>query len=277
MKTDLDIIKQIERILEKGLRLALCILVDKRGSGPREPGAKMLVVEDGQTFGTIGGGSFERALVKEALRTIEDGKPRKVIFSLTEEGGEKAIKTGLICGGEVEVFIDIMEPKLKLVIIGAGHVAEPLTIFATHLGFDVIVVDDNEKLASKERFPMAKEIITGKYKEILDRINVSQRDFVVIVYGEPEHDYLALEKMVRKKPFYIGLMGSKTKVNKLLERLKKEGVSDEELKSLHAPVGLDIGAQTPEEIAISILAEIIAEKRGAKKENVSFLKDQFKG
>ncbi|MEM2455270.1 MAG: XdhC/CoxI family protein [candidate division WOR-3 bacterium] len=266
METDLDLIKQIECTLERGLRLALCILVEKRGSGPREPGAKMVVVEDGQTFGTIGGGSFERALIKEALRTIEDGKPRKIIFSLMEEERERGtVKTGLICGGEVEVFIDVMEPKPKLIIIGAGHVAKPLAKFAIHLGFDIIVVDDNEKLASKERFPMAREIITGEYKEILDKVNVSQRDFVVIVYGEPEHDYLALEKMVQKKPFYIGLLGSKTKVNRLLERLREEGVSDEELKPLHAPIGLEIGAQTPEEIAISILAEIIAEKRRAKK------------
>jgi len=264
MKTDLDLVKQMEYVLERGLKLALCILTEKRGSGPREPGAKMVVVEDGQTFGTIGGGGFERALLKEALRAIKEGKPRKVIFSLTKEEKPDAIKTGLICGGEVEVFIDVMEPKPKLIIIGAGHVAKPLATFATHLGFDIVVVDDNEKLASKEQFPMAKEIIAGEYKEILDRVNVSQRDFVVIVHGEPEHDYLALEKMIRKKPFYIGLMGSKTKVNKLLERLKKEGVKDEELKLLHAPIGLDIGAQTPEEIAISILAEIIAEKREPK-------------
>lgn len=275
MGADLDIVKRIEYFLERGLRLALCILVDKRGSGPREPGAKMVVVEDGQTFGTIGGGDFERILVKEALRAIEKGKPRKVIFSLREEGKEGAIKTGLICGGEVEVFIDVMEPKPKLIIIGAGHVAESLATFAAHLGFDIIVVDDNEKLASRERFPMAKEIITGEYGEILDKINISQRDFVVIVYGEPEHDYLALKKIIQKKPFYAGLMGSRIKVNKLIERLKSEGISDEELKSLHAPVGLNIGAQTPEEIAISILAEIIAEKRGVK-EDISSLKDSPK-
>lgn len=262
---DIDLIKQIEAALSRRLRVALCTLIEKRGSGPREPGAKMVVFEDGRTIGTIGGGSFERALIREALNAIRAGKSRKVVFSLSEETGNGIIKTGLICGGEVEVFIDVMEPNPRLVIIGSGHVAEMLAKIASLLNFDITIVCEDEKLANRDRFPMAKDIITGDFKEVLRRIDVTGRDFVVIVHGDPEHDYLALLEVIQKRPFYIGLMGSKTKVSKLIERLKEVGVGDEELKPLHAPVGLNIGARTPEEIAISIIAEIIAERRKAEK------------
>lgn len=262
---DIDLIKQIDSALSRGLRVALCTLIEKRGSGPREPGAKMVIFEDGRAFGTIGGGGFERVLIREALDAIRVGRSRKVVFSLSEEAGNGVIKTGLICGGEVEVFIDVMEPNPRLIIIGSGHVAEMLAKIAALLNFDIIIICDDEKLANRDRFPMAKDIITGDFKEALRRIDVTGRDFVVIVHGEPEHDYLALVEMIRKRPFYIGLMGSKIKIGRLIERLKGMGVSDEELESLHAPVGLNIGAKTPGEIAISIIAEIIAEKRKAEK------------
>jgi xanthine dehydrogenase accessory factor len=155
----------------------------------------------------------------------------------------------------------VIEPRGKLIVIGAGHIAFPLARLADIVGFRLVVVDDNEELANRERFPMAQEIITGKFNEVLDRIEVGSRDFVVIVHGEPEHDYLALEKIVKKRPAYVGLLGSKAKVAALVKRLKEAGISDEDLKTLHAPIGLDIGAQTPEEIGVSILAELIDEKR----------------
>lgn len=260
MTTDVEILKTLMRFLESGKKVALSTVIDKKGSGPREPGAKMIISEDGQTFGTIGGGSLETALVNESLKTIKEGKPKKAVFSLSEGGGGEAIKTGLICGGELTIFIDVIEPKQKLILIGAGHIALPLAKLADIVGFDVVVVDDNAELANKDRFPMAKEIITGDFNEILDKIEVKPRDFIVIVHGEPEHDYLALEKVIKMKPAYVGLLGSKAKAATLIKRLKEAGISEEELKPLHAPLGLDIGAQTPEEIAVSILAEIIKER-----------------
>jgi xanthine dehydrogenase accessory factor len=264
MTTDVRLLKEGVRLLENGKKIALCTIIEKRGSGPRDVGAKIIVSEDGEVIGTIGGGNFERALLNEALEALKEDKPRKVVFSLHEGAREGTIKTGLICGGELTVFIDIIEPEPRLILIGAGHVAQPLAKMAGITGFDIVIVDDNEELASKERFPMAQEIITGKFDEVLDKIEVKPRDFVVIVHGEPEHDYLALEKVIRKKPAYVGLLGSKAKVAKLIKRLREAGISDEDLKILHAPVGLDIGAQTPEEIAVSILAEIILNRRKKK-------------
>ena len=260
MTNDVEVLKEAIHFLEGGKRVALCTIIEKNGSGPRNVGAKMIVNEDGRTVGTIGGGNLERALINESLKALREGNPRKAVFSLNTRGKEGTIETGLICGGELTVFIDVIEPKHRLILIGAGHVAWPLAKLADIVGFSLAVVDDNEELANRERFPMA-EVITGNFNEILDKLEVGPRDFVVIVHGEPEHDYLALEKIIKRRPAYIGLLGSKAKAATLVKRLKEAGISDEDFKPLHAPLGLDIGAQTPEEIAVSILAEIINKKR----------------
>lgn len=264
MVNDIEVLSKAVQLLEEGKKVALCTIIEKKGSGPRDVGGKMIVSEDGKTAGTIGGGNLERALINGALKALREGKAKKIVFSLHRgEQKAEAVETGLICGGELTVFIDVIEPKPRLVIIGAGHIAYPLAKIADVAGFNVVVADDNEDLANRDRFPTAAEIFTGDFNEILDRIAVGAQDFVVIVHGEPEHDYLALKKMIEKRPAYVGLLGSKAKVATLVNRLKGEGVSDEMLKPLHAPVGIDIGAQTPGEIGISILAEIISQRRKA--------------
>ena len=262
MTADIDVLEKIVYFLKSGKKVALCTLIEKRGSGPRDVGAKIIVSEDGEVVGTIGGGNLERILVEEALKALKVGRCRKIVFSL-REGVERegVVSTGLICGGEITIFIDVIEPKPRLIIIGSGHVGYPLAKLADILNFEIVIVDDNKELATRERFPMAKEILVGDFTEILDEIEVRPNDFVVIVYGEPEHDYLALKKMLEKEAHYIGLLGSKVKVAKLKERLKKEGFSEDAFRNLYAPVGLDIGAQTPEEIGISILAQIIKIRR----------------
>jgi len=270
MVFDTDLLKEAIKLLEEGKKIALCTIIEKKGHGPREPGSKMLVSENGYIVGTIGGGGFEKVLINEALKVLKEGKPRKITFSLHAETSSDKVSTGLMCGGEVTVFIDVIEPKPKIIIFGSGHIALSLAKLADIVGFDIIIVDDNAEKANKERFPMAKEIIVGDLNEILDKVNVSPRDFVVITYGaQPDRDYLTLKKMLMKKPAYVGFVGSKSRVLTLIKELKESGVSDELLKSLHAPVGLDIGAQTPEEIGVSILAEIISILRKPRSSNVS--------
>lgn len=260
MATDVEMLSEMIHLLESEKKVALCTLIEKVGSGPGNVGAKMIVCEDGRTAGTIGGGNMERALVDEAIKALREGKPKKVIFSLHKGKKKGIIETGLICGGELTIFIDAIEPKQRLIIIGAGHIAWPLAKLAGIIGFSLTVIDDNEELANKERYPMA-EIITGNFGEALDKVEVGPNDIVVIVHGEPEHDYVALKKTLKRKPAYIGLLGSRAKVETLVKRLKAAGASDKDLKPVHAPIGLDIGAQTPEEIGISILAEVISEIR----------------
>jgi len=257
MPSDLEILLEATRLLENRQTLAFCTVVEKKGHGPRDVGAKMIITDDGKTFGTIGGGDFERTLVDECLKAMKEHRSKKVTFNLSKDPKDGAVGTSLICGGELAVLVDVMEPAPRLIIIGAGHVALPLAKLASNVGFKIIVVDDERKLVTKEHFPMAEDVIAGDYAQVLSGFDMSPRDFAVVAHGEPEHDYSAVKNLIEKNPAYIGLLGSPKKAKILTERLKAEGVSDAQLKTLHTPVGLDIGAETPEEIGISILAQII--------------------
>lgn len=261
MTADMEMLSEVIRLLESGKKVALCTIVEKVSSGPRDVGTKMVVSENGQTLGTIGGGTMERALIKESLAALKEGKSRKAIFSLRKAKREGVIETGLICGGETTLFIDVIKPKQRLIIVGTGHVAWSLAKMAAILDLAITIVDDDKKTANAERYPMAENVVTGDFNDILGQISVGSNDSVVIVHGEPEHDYKALEEMIKRKPAYLGLLGSKAKVATLTRRLKAAGINDEDLDNFHAPIGLEIAAQTPEEIAISILAEIIMERR----------------
>ncbi len=246
--------------------VALAVIVSKLGSGPREPGAKMLILSNGKTVGTIGGGSFERLVVKEALKALKEGKPRKVKYVFRRDHIPKdAIATNLECGGEVEVFIDVIKPKPRVIIVGAGHIGKPVADLANLLGYRVVIVDDKSELASKDRFPYAEKIVVDEVSKAIEKVGVTNEDYVVIVYGGVEEDYSILRKVIEYKPRYIGLLGSKRKITLFLKRLREEGVDVDKLKGiLYAPVGIDINAVTPEEIAVSIMAEIIGLERDAK-------------
>lgn len=261
MPSDLEILLEATRLLENRQMLAFCTVVEKKGHGPRDVGAKMIVAEDGKTFGTIGGGDFERTLVHECLKAMKEHRSKKVTFNLSKQPKDGAVGTGMICGGELTVLADVMEPAPRLIIVGAGHVALPLAKLASTAGFKIVIVDDERKLVTKEHFPMAEDVIAGDYAQVLSGFDLGCRDFVVVAHGEPEHDYTAVKKLIEKNPSYIGLLGSPKKAAILTQRLKAEGVSDAQLKTLRTPVGLDIGAEAPEEIGISILAQIIQFKR----------------
>jgi xanthine dehydrogenase accessory factor len=261
MPSDLELLNHATHLLESRTRLALCTVVEKKGSGPRDVGAKMIVTENGKTYGTIGGGNLERSLIEECLKTIKEGKSRKLTFNLTENQKEGMVGTGMVCGGELTVLADVMEPAPRLIIIGTGHVGLPLATLASCAGFEITIVDDERKLASKEQFPMAENILAGDYAQVLGTLELGSRDYVVIANGEPEHDYTALQIVIVKGAAYVGLLGSKTKAAILTKKLNDHGISELQLKALHAPLGLDIGAENPEEIAISILAQIIQLRR----------------
>ncbi len=257
MTSDAELLAEATHLLEKRTPLALCTIIEKKGSGPRNVGAKMLVSDNGKTFGTIGGGAFERALIDECMKALSERKARTVRFNMTDEEGAGKVATGLICGGETAVFIDVLEADPRLIIVGSGHVALPLARIADIVGFDVTIVDDNAEQANDERFPMAKKIITDDFASAANQLDVRSDDVVVIAHGDHNYDYIALKALAEKRAGYLGLLGSKTKVAHLVKRLQSDCMSPERLDVLHAPVGIAIGAQTPEEIAISILAEVI--------------------
>jgi len=256
-----SLFEELSRILQTGRKAALCTLISKRGYGPREVGAKMLVDEEGRTLGTIGGSEMERIIIDEALKALREGRPRSVSFALGVEPREGMIPLKSECGGTVEVFIDVIQPDPRLIIIGSGHIAKPLADLAHMVGFEVVIVDD-APTATRERFPYA-EIHSGPFEEELDRLEVRATDYVAIVHGETPYELTALRKMLRKNPAYIGLLGSRHKVERHKAKLREEGFTEDELKRIRGPIGIEIGAETPEEIAVSIMAELIKVRRGA--------------
>lgn len=261
MSNPVDIFERVSKFLKEGKKVALCTVVEKIGSGPAEQGRKIMVAEDGGVIGTIGGGEFERKVKEEALRSIKEGKSKSLKFALYGGAKKDEVDTGLWCGGTTTVFVDVIEPDPKLVIVGSGHVALPTYRIAELLGFDVTVVDDERSTLTKDRFPKARCIYRADFKKALKGVKVDERTFVAIVHGEPKHDLAALRRFVRNRTAYLGLLGSPRKVTKLKEILRKEGVPEKAIRRIHAPIGLDINAGTPEEIAVSIAAELIKERR----------------
>lgn len=264
---DEEVLAGIIEGLRKGDRVALCTLVRKVGSAPRDIGAKMAVFKDGGTCGTVGGGRFERLVVRKAVETLKAGRPASADFSFN--GGKKkpgSIDTGLICGGTATVFMDILNPSHRLVIIGGGHIGLPLASLADTLGFKICVVDDSEEMVNRERFPMADELILDKrFDRALERAGLTGSDLVAVVHGDVDHDFHALVAAAKSDAKYIGLLGSRRKISEFMKRLRKEGVEPERLKGrLFAPIGLDIGAETPGEIALSIMAEVVQNMRRKK-------------
>lgn len=253
--------------LQTGEKVALCTLVKKVGSAPRDVGAKMAVLDDGRTYGTVGGGRFERLVVRKAVETLKSGRPTNVDFSFG--GGREvaeSIETGLICGGTATVFMDILHPSPRLVIIGGGHIGFPLARLAETLGFKMCVIDDNKDIVNRERFPMAEELIVDKrFDHALERAGLTASDLVAIVHGDVDHDFQALVTAAKSDARYIGLLGSKKKISEFMKRLRREGVKPGHLKGrLFAPIGLNIGAETPGEIALSIMAEVVQNLRKGK-------------
>lgn len=271
---DEEILSAAVEELRRGRKAAICVIVSKEGSGPRDPGTKMLVREDGSVVGTLGGGPFERDVIQKALEAIREEKPRTVKYSfLGKQRVGGAISTGLICGGIMTVYIDVLKPKSRAVIMGAGHVGRPISQVFHMLGYEVVVGDMVEELLTEEALPFADIRIHGPLEEVAAKLAsyIRPGDIALVVHGAPEPDYAALKEFIKSPAWYVGLLGSKRKVIELIKRLLAEGVADEGTikEKLHAPIGIDIGARTPEEIAVSVAAEIIALKKGVNQRSLS--------
>ena len=219
----------------------------------------MLVFADGRTVGTIGGGCYENEAIGKARLAIQDGGSQLLHFELNDDFAQE---NGLICGGRMDVHIDPLLPDPMLYVIGAGHVGFQLARIAAEAGFRLHVVDDREKFANAERFPGA-EITVDSIPEWLHRAELPASAFVVILTRGHQHDLDAMRALAARDLRYLGLIGSRAKVARIYEALLAEGLPPACLERIHAPIGLDIGAVTPAEIAVSILAELIATRRGA--------------
>jgi len=234
-------------------------IVRSNGSTPQRTGAKMLVFADGRIVGTIGGGCYESDAIARARDAIATGKPALVTFDLNDDFVQES---GLICGGQMEVYIDPIAPAPALYIVGAGHVGWHLARMAADAGFRIHVIDDREKFANADRFPAAETIEVDDIGAWLHRAELPPSAYAVVVTRGHTHDFDALRALAARDLRYIGLIGSRAKVARIFEALEAEGMPVECLGRVHAPIGLDIGAITPAEIAVSILAELIAIRHG---------------
>ncbi len=254
-----EVFAAVAEALERGEPAALVTIVSARGSTPQRVGAKMLVYADGRIVGTIGGGCYENDAFWKAREAIAARKPQLVHYELTDDIAEES---GLICGGQMDVYIEPIEPSPELYIIGAGHVGFHLARLAHEVGFRVHVVDDREKFANRERFPTAVEVVADDIPAWLNRAVLPAHAYAVIVTRGHTNDMEALRALAARELRYLGLIGSRAKVARIYEALETERIAPEQLARVHAPIGLDIGAVTPQEIAVSILAELIAVKHG---------------
>jgi xanthine dehydrogenase accessory factor len=257
-----DIYEEIVVLRQQGRKGAVATIVNVRGSIPSFETAKMLVRDDGSIVGTVGGGCVEAEVWQAAREVMESEKPRTLTFNLNQN---PKYDTGLVCGGTLDIFIEPVLPPASLYIFGAGHVAHSLYKTARNAGFEVTVIDDRENYANRERFPEAKEVIAEDFEKAMARLSPSQTSFVVIVTRGHRDDMRVLRWAVQCPAGYVGMIGSKRKVITIFRELVKEGIPEHRFERVHAPVGFDIGAITPEEIAVSITAELIGVRRKAER------------
>jgi xanthine dehydrogenase accessory factor len=255
-----DLFEEVVKLRRAGRRGALATIVHTNGSIPSYESSRMLVREDGSIAGTIGGGCVEAEVWAAAKEVMHKEAPRKMIFNLNNEA---SYDNGLICGGTLEVFVEPILPQPVVVLFGGGHVSMAVAKSAAAAGFGVSVVDDREAFANPQRFPMAQEIYTS-YEEAFEKIQPNESTYLVIVTRGHKEDMRVLAWAVRTAARYVGMIGSKRKVISVYKALEKEGYREGEFERVYAPMGLDIGALAPEEIAISIVAELISVRRNAQ-------------
>jgi xanthine dehydrogenase accessory factor len=254
----MDIYEEIVKLQRAGHKGAVATIVNVRGSIPSFKSAKMLVRDDGTIAGTIGGGCVEAEVWQAAREVIDSERPRTLTFDLNQD---PKYDTGLVCGGTLEIFIEPVLPTPLLYIFGAGHVGFELSNAAGRAGFDVVVTDDRETYANRERFPDASQVIAEDFDKAMSGITPNESAYIVIVTRGHRDDMRVLRWAVKTNAKYIGMVGSKRKAITVFRELTREGLKPELFDRVHSPVGLDIGAITPEEIAVSIVAELIGIRR----------------
>ncbi|MDR0311712.1 MAG: XdhC/CoxI family protein [Acidobacteriota bacterium] len=256
-----DIYKEIVSLRARGTRAALAIIIAHEGAAPRKDAVKMLIGEDGRQIGNVGGGLVEADVARQAKEVMNTGKPRLLSYDLS---GIDHDERALVCGGSMQIYIDPVLPDPELVVFGAGHVAKAVAEAAAAAGFSVTVFDDRAKYATAERFPGAKVVLvedSENWDEALNGLNLTSSSYVFVATQRPRTDRICLRRALMSPARYIGMLGSLTKTKILLEALRKEGVDPARFSRIFIPAGLDIGSETPEEIAASVIPELIAARK----------------
>jgi xanthine dehydrogenase accessory factor len=254
-RLSLELYEEIVRLKKLGHASALATIVESKGSSPQKQGAKMLVRDDGTILGTLGGGCIEADVVAYARMAMHDGQPRSVPFELNEKDG------GLVCGGTITVYIEPLLADPRLVILGAGHVGKALAKLARFSGFQITVADDRAQFANRDNIPDAHELVVCEFADVFSHILVYRGTYIVVATRGHNHDFEAVQAALRTEAGYIGLLGSRRKKGILINTLRAAGFAQENIQRVTIPIGLPIGSVTPEEIAVSIMAQIIQHRR----------------
>jgi len=255
----MDIFEEVVRLKRRGEPCALCTIVKTQGSTPGKTTMKMLVREDGSFAGTVGGGCLEAEVLEAALESMRDEKPRTLAFSLNERDYPES---GLLCGGQVEVFVEpIVQPRV--VLFGGGHVSGAIARLARSVGFHVTVADDREAFASREKHPDAHEVLCASFDELARRVAPATGGYLVVVTRGHDQDGEVLRALHEAgvRPRYLAMIGSRAKKVQVLRALRDGGADEGFLAAIRTPMGLPIGARTHEEIAVSVVAEMIQARR----------------
>ena len=257
----MDIYEEIVSLRARGTRAALAIIIAHEGASPRKDAVKMLISEDGSQTGNVGGGTVEADVVRLAKEVMETGKPKLLSFDLS---GIDHDERALVCGGSMQIYIDPVLPDPELFIFGAGHVAKAVAEAAKAAGFKITVFDDRAKYATTERFPGANVVLvkdSGNWEAELNGLKLTSSSFVFVATQRPKTDRVCLRRALLSPARYIGMLGSLAKTKILLDALRQEGVDSSQFSRIFIPAGLDIGSETPEEIAASIIPELIAARK----------------
>jgi xanthine dehydrogenase accessory factor len=250
MSSVYETLAEMERNRKPGV---LCTVILSKGSTPRGTGSKMIVFLDGTIVGTVGGGEIEGRVIKTALEALRDGKPKKMSYDLVDpDKGDPGI-----CGGSVEVFVEPIFPRPQLVIVGGGHVGQAVAHLGKWLGFHVVITDDREEYSRPDVIPDADDWISCPMEELPERIDFSPGSVIILATRSMTIDVQGIPELIKVPSAYIGLISSRRRWKLTADELRQAGVADEDIQRIHAPIGLDIGAETPEEIALSILGEVI--------------------
>ena len=251
----MTLFQKIIQLQKDKIPAVLVTVISAKGSVPRAAGSKMLVEQSGLIHGTIGGGAVEKIVIDEALQTLQSGQPRIVKHDLDDKNG---VDTGMVCGGNMEFFLEPLLRASLLYIFGGGHIALHLSRLADMMEWSYAIIDDRHEFCNARRFPKASELFNEAPAAFAERLKLSVNDFVVVVTHGHVYDYEIIRNILKKKFAYLGMIGSKVKRRDIYGKLmEKDGFPESDLKKIHSPIGIQIGGKTPQEIALSIMAELV--------------------
>ncbi len=257
--------ERLAEIERKGLMAALATVIQASGSVPRHPGSKMLIFPDGTSEGTIGGGELESRVIQEGIRALENGKPLVLHYEFSDpEKGDPGV-----CGGEMEVFVEPLRPRPSLIVVGAGHVGQAVAHLARWLGFRLVVSDDRAEFATTDSIQDADEHVTCPLEELPAKTKIDEQTYIALTTRGVPVDVAGLPELLKTPAAYIGVIGSRRRWETSVKELRQMGLDERKIMRVTSPMGLELGAETPEEIAISIMAEIIMLRRGGTGESMA--------